>query len=290
MTQGDFETFYPFQAGIGNNAPNNFESSYRNGYYSESSYDDLDDSKDDQENTDGDEGEAGEVGGVEETQQLPCFRELVRAKKKELKAQFGKGRFRIGECGFIPFRENVTKYNPIARIGRTCLGGVRDIKGDGKGPFWDPNINCVEGNTQAYDNASQRFSQDLAAWKDCEKGWIPGWRREWRKFKKAGGLNEFKKQSVRCILGTPVSDQPIRTPDDIVPPPIVVPAPAPAPKVLKGLTREELLARFKARNQSNQRTPIEDDGKDKTKSYIMFGIVAVVLIVGGFYIYKTLKK
>ena len=284
MTQGDFETFYPFQAGVGQNAPNNFESSYRNGYYSESSYDDLDDSKDDQENTEP-EGEAGEVGGVEETQQLPCFRELVRAKKKELKAQFGKGRFRIGECGFIPFRENVTKYNPIARIGRTCLGGIRDIKGDGKPPFWDPNINCVEGNTQAYDNASARFSQDLAAWKECEKGWIPGWRREWRKFKKAGGLNEFKKQSVRCIGGTALSDEPIRTPDDIVPPPIVVP-----PKVLKGKTAADWLAERDARNKANQRTPIEDDGKDKTKSYIMFGIVAIVLIAGGIYIYKTLKK
>ena len=297
MTQGDFETFYPFQAGVGQNAPNNFESSYRNGYYSESSYDDLDDSKDDQENTEP-EGEAGEVGGVEETQQLPCFRELVRAKKKELKAQFGKGRFRIGECGLIPFRENVTKYSPIVRMGesRTCIGwGVSCSKkclGICCGPTTCNNWAVIPGNTQAYDNASARFSQDLAAWKECEKGWIPGWRREWRKFKKDGGLNEFKKQSVRCISGTAISDQPIRTPDEVVPPIVVpTPAPAPAPKVIKGLTREELLARINAaRNQANQRNAIEDDGKDKTKSYIMFGIVAVILIAGGFYIYKTLKK
>jgi len=287
MTQGDFETFYPFQAGIGKGAPNNFESSFQ-GYYGESSAtgDDLDDSNDDQENTDGDEGEAGEVGGVEETQQLPCFRELVRAKKRELKAQFGKGRFRIGECGIRPVRLG---YNPIVRIGesRTCIGwGVSCDKkclGICCGPTTCNNWAVIPGNTQAYDNATARFEADLNAWNSCEKGWIPGWRREWRKFKKAGGLNEFKKQSVRCILGTALSDEPIRAPDEVVPPPV-------PPKVLKGLTKEELLARFNARNQSYKRNAIEDDGKDKTKLYITIGIVAVILIVGGIYIYKTIKK
>lgn len=303
MTQGDFETFYPFQAGVGKNAPNNFESSFQ-GYYGESSAtgDDLDDSNDNQDDTDGDEGEAGEVGGIEETQQLPCFRELVRAKKKELKAQYGKGRFRIGECGVKPFRENVTKYNPIVRSGesRTCIGwGSAPCVNWTNLPFkgrlcigWGSapcnNWAVIPGNTQAYDNASERFSQDLAAWNSCEKGWIPGWRREWRRFKKDGGLNAFKQQSVSCILGTAISDQPIIPPDGLVP----APAPTPTPISPARMTAAQLLA-LRARNQAenqSQRMSIEDDGKDKTKSYIMFGIVAVILIAGGFYIYKTLKK
>jgi hypothetical protein len=293
MTQGDFETFYPFQAGVGKNAPNNFESSFQ-GYYGESSAtgDDLDDSNDNQDDTDGDEGEAGEVVGIEETQQLPCFRELVRAKKKELKAQFGKGRFRIGECGVKPFRENATKYSPIVRMGesRTCIGWsascAKKCFGICCGPTTCTNWAVIPGNTQAYDNASERFSQDLAAWNSCEKDWIPGWRREWRRFKKDGGLNAFKQQSVSCILGTAISDQPI-------PPDGLVPAPAPTPTILPAkMTAAQLLA-LRARNQAknqSQRMSIEDDGKDKTKSYIMFGIVAVILIAGGFYIYKTLKK
>ena len=283
MTQGDFETFYPFQAGVGQNAPNNFESSFQ-GYYGESSAtgDDLDDSNDDQDNTEP-EGEDAEVGGVQETEQLPCFRELVRAKKRELKAQFGKGYFRIGQCGVMPIRE---AYNPVIRMGesRTCIGWGfscdKKCLGLCCGSSTCVNWAVIPGNTQAYDNASQRFSQDLAAWNSCPKGWIPGWRREWRKFKKAGGLNEFKKRSVRCIGGMAISDEPIKSPDDIVPPPIVVP-----PKVLKGKTAADWLA-----ERDNQRTPIDENGKDKTKSYIMFGIVAVVLIVGGIYIYKTLKK
>ena len=193
MNIGDIETFYPMQAG-------GLESSSFFMEESRATGDDLDDSQDDQESVEFEETDATEAGGVSDAE-MPTFRQLVKAKKLELKAQYGKGRFRIGECGVKPFRENVTKYNPIVRIGesRTCISwGVSCDKkclGVCCGPTTCKNWAVIPGNTQAYDNASERFSQDLAAWNSCEKGWIPGWRKQWRIFKKSGGLAQLKMKS-----------------------------------------------------------------------------------------------
>lgn len=169
MNRGDIETFYPAEAG-------GLESSFCCAYTGEeSSFDDLDDSKDDQESIEY-EGEESQVGAMEPNKQLPCFRELVRTKKKELKDQYGRG-----------------KFQDTIKNEEKCLGGFVDIKGDGKGPIWNPNINCI---TVSYHHIA----------------WIPGWRKEWRKFKRDGGLNAMKEQSVRCIAGTPVGNTPIIEP------------------------------------------------------------------------------
>lgn len=169
MNRGDIETFYPMQVG-------GLESSYCCAYTGEeSSFDDLDDSRDNQDSIEY-EGEASDVGSMEETKQLPCFRELVRAKKKELKDKFGRG-----------------KFQDTIKNEEKCLGGFVDIKGDGKGPIWNPNINCT---TISYHHIA----------------WIPGWRREWRKFKRDGGLTAMKEQSVRCIAGAPLGNTPIIEP------------------------------------------------------------------------------
>lgn len=217
MKKDTLETLY--QAGIGSRNLRNFEYGYfmPTPFSFESSFEedpDLNDQNDDQENTEY-EGEESEAGSMEQTQQLPCFRQMVRAKKAELKAQYGKGHISIGECGVMPLRIMTPKYNPIVRIGeqKVCIGWGSpscDKKCLGVCCGSRPCVNwktLIEGNTAAYDNATARYEADKAAWDQCRaenKGiWVPGWRREWRKFKKAGGLNELKQQSTRCILGNP---------------------------------------------------------------------------------------
>ena len=253
MTLGDFETFYPFQAGIGKNAPNNFESNFK-GYSAESSAtgDPDDDSGDDQNNTDY-EGEAGEVGGIEE-KQLPCFRELVRAKKKELKNQYGKGFFRTTDghkevCTNVPFSK------------------------------WDPNINCnnIFGKRVCLGGLVGGTNRVCQTVDYPEIAWIPGWRREWRRFKKAGGLNPLKEQSVRCIFGAALSNDPIKEPSA---PPVV-------PPTIYDIVYDSV-NRKGTSGSAPAITKITNDNKINT--YLVIGIVVAVLIIGGIYIFKTLKK
>jgi hypothetical protein len=253
MKKDTLETLY--QAGIGSRNLRNFEYGYfmPTPFSFESSFEedpDLNDQNDDQENTEY-EGEESETGSMEQTQQLPCFRQMVRAKKAELKAQFGKGHISIGECGVMPFRENPLKYNPIVFVGKVyspfkdcglrpdlrpdlwnvpCLWDCSKDKNKDKdccvtnrnkenqrASAWSEWNSCRDNqgkllnpgleNEEAYKAATARYNADKAAWDQCRaenKGiWVPGWRREWRKFKKAGGLNELKQQSTRCILGNP---------------------------------------------------------------------------------------
>jgi hypothetical protein len=182
------------------------------GYLGESSFDDLDDSQDNQDNTDY-ENEEEEVSGVRDKCPFLEFRGYVRAKKQELKDQYGKGHISVFECGVMPFRLQTPKYNPIVRIGETgnCFGWSwscdKKCLGLCCGDKYCSNWVTTPGNTEAYDNATTRFNADKAAWVQCRaenKGiWVPGWRREWRKFKKAGGLNQLRDQCRGVVPEAP---------------------------------------------------------------------------------------
>src|ERR1700741_2932579 len=88
MNRSDIQTFYPItESGL--------NSLSKVPYNNESSFDDdasLDDSKDDQESTDFEESDLSDVGGINEAD-LPTYRQLVKSKKLELKAAYGKGHF-----------------------------------------------------------------------------------------------------------------------------------------------------------------------------------------------------
>jgi hypothetical protein len=200
MNRGDQQTFYPATPGLG------LESAFND---NESSFDEFDDQNDDQENTEY-ENEATEEP-VPDTY-LPCFREEVRAKKNELKAQYGKGHISIGECGIRPLDPDWRYPNIL------CLWDCGKEKNASKDC-------CTFNANQAEKRAGQR--DQIARWETCRaenKGiWVPGWRREWRKYKKAGGLKELKQRSTRCIAGYQTGNGPILTP----PPPIVHPGAAP---------------------------------------------------------------
>ncbi len=332
MTNGDLETFYPFQMGVGKGAPNNFESSY-----DEDSNPELNDEYDDQENTDY-ENEAVEEGGIEETKQLPCFRQLVREKKKQLKDTYGKGKLSVGECGIQPIRTE-PKYNPQVRIPKiyspfkdcglnpdlrpglfkepcVCTKGDCDCrlgtaccnrnrtKDDQKAQAWSEYTACrnEQGkllnpgteNEDAWARAQDRFNADNDAWRRCRdenKGiWTPGWRRQWRKFKKSGGLKLIKQESTRCLLGQALSNEPILTPSAPLVAPVVSPVVTPTPTKQSPFKMFKIIdGEVRTKGSSNKDTTNQAVATNKSKYIIIIAIV-IVVVVAAFVIYKIRKK
>lgn len=331
MTEGDYETFYPYLMGVGKGAPNNFESSF-----DDDNDPDLDDSNDDQENTGFEDEDL--IDGLNE-QQLPCYRELVREKKSELKQRFGKGKFReLGTCGLPPVKID-PKYNPQTRIATVyypsrdcginpdlrinllptiCIWDCSKSKNsdkdccvenrrrsDAKRDAWAEFSACreqngkvmIQGNEEAWAIARDRYNEDEKKYKDClktNKLWQPGWRKEWRKFKKSGGLKELKTKSVRCVLGAPVGNTPIKPPT-ITPIPkpiqnvIVKPTPKPSPKPSPKSTTKPSPKPIDNKVQDISKVVDTKSGMD-TMKYVIIGIIALVLIVSGILIYKEYKK
>jgi hypothetical protein len=268
MNRGDIETFYPMQAG-------GLESSSFLGFKKEESRatgDDIDDSKDDQESVEFEDSDAVDAGGVSDAD-MPTFRQLVRAKKTELKAQYGKGRF-----------DNKTAYK------RVCAGGFVDIKGDGKPPIWKSDINCTN---VPYPEIS----------------WIPGWRKQWRIFKRDGGLAQLKMKS-RGLL-TPQEQAALDN----------SPTPTPPPVNFNGYSCSQLISEFNIipgksfgtapvdaitawrskkctgpaikinKPDYVQRTSGEEDASGNTnKKMFIFGAIALVIIIAILLIIMVVKS
>jgi len=258
MNRGDIETFYPMQAG-------GLEEESR------ATGDDIDDSKDDQDSTEYENSDATDAGGVSDSD-MPSFKQLVKAKKLELKAQYGKGRL-----------DSKTAYK------RVCAGGFVDIKGDGKPPIWKSDINC---SNVPYPEIS----------------WIPGWRKQWRIFKRDGGLAQLKMKAQGLI--TPQEQAAL----DNAPPP------TPPPVNFNGYSCSKLISEFNiipgrsfgtapveaitawrskkctgpAKNNPNsvQRTSGEEDdasGSSNKKMFI-FGAIALVVIIAILIIIMVVKS
>ena len=229
MNRGDFQTFYPMQAGL-------IESGFCPMGSNESGYDPndpndpaLDDSKDNQDST------SYENEHTEEPvpdSYLPCFREEVQAKKKELKAQYGKGHISIGECGIEPLSPDID----VSLWDVPCFYNCNK----------HPGHKCCETNIKQAQKRANIW-EDRKRWQACHeknKGiWVPGWRKEWRKFKKAGGLKEIKQRSTRCILGAAIGGGGGQTPQ--TPPPTPPPTP-PAQKLvdLSGMTCQDMATQY----------------------------------------------
>lgn len=104
--------------------------------------------------------------------EMPKFRHLVRAKKLEMKAQYGKAHFQTSTgtkqvCVNVPYTK------------------------------WDPNINCVKIGKKTkclggFIGGTRRECKDI---KYPVITWVWGWRKKWREFKKQGGLAQLKRQS-----------------------------------------------------------------------------------------------
>lgn len=113
--------------------------------------------------------------------ELPKFRQLVRDKKLELKAQYGKAKISVFECGIKPLPPDIAHPNVI------CLWDCSKSKHTNKDC-------CAKNRQQAQKRAEQR--DKIAKWEKCRsenKGIIVwGWRKKWREFKKAGGLAQLR--------------------------------------------------------------------------------------------------
>ena len=133
------------------------------------------------------ENEETEVEGGVPQADLPRYRDLVRNKKLELKAQYGK-----------------------AHIERT----TREVCVNVPYTNWDSNINCkevcVKWNLRL--ECQERKNKCLGGFiggtrRECTNvphfSWVSGWRKQWREFKRNGGLAQLKLQSKGLLPSTP---------------------------------------------------------------------------------------
>jgi len=112
-----------------------------------------------------------------------------------------------------------TKSDCDCRLGSGCCNDNKN-KDSAKASAWAEFSACRDEsgkvlnpgteNEDAYDRATGRWNDAMAVWNKCRqenKGiWVPGWRRKWREFKKAGGLNELRDQCRGVVPPTIVHD------------------------------------------------------------------------------------
>lgn len=176
------------------------------------------------------ESEESEIGDSSDTD-LPKFRDLVRAKKEELKSQYGKAHI---ENHSVMERECKNVQVPkIRMVDKEICVNVPFTK-------WDSNINCssicVKWNwkTECTEHQTKCLGGFIGGTnRECKNVptpegyteleevcinvpkirlvWVSGWRKKWREFKRDGGLAQLKLQSKG--LYTPPSSE-----DNYIPP------------------------------------------------------------------------
>lgn len=275
MNIGDIETFYPMQIG-------GLESSFCcafTGKKDESRLtgdDNIDDSKDDQESVEYEDSDAVDAGGVSDAD-MPTFRQLVRAKKTELKAQYGKGHF-----------ENKTAYKKV------CIGGFNGTHQQCKSvpypcptakeplkkcykqvcinvPTWDPNVNC---NDVPYPEVT----------------WIPGWRKQWRIFKRDGGLAQLKMKSQGLLTPQEQAEQTAQEQaiQQQINQQLAAQQSAAQQKALAD-QRAKMLAQIQQRKDSASSKLAADEKAAKLKKMFTFGVIALVIVIAILLIIMVLK-
>ena len=320
MTRGDYQTFYPYAMGIGAGYPGNFESSFDEDENDPS----LDDRNDNQESTEF-ENEHTQVPEVAQPEEQPqpgkCgfwdFRNKVKQKKAELKAQYGKGHFELANltaCGIKPLDPSIdpTLFNV------PCTWDCSKSRNSDK---WC----CKENVIKARKRAERR--DEIARWFACRNQngpWKRGWRYQWRKFVKNGGLKQLAQQCKAEMQGsTPIPTSPIQTglveagtislPADIssmtcqqiankfgiIPGKKWGTAPdeVRAEWARRGCTKESIETGIDPVRQivsdmpdaSQRALPADTEKKsDNTKMFLVVGVVLVVAIAG-YFLMKTLK-
>lgn len=138
----------------------------------------------------------GEDAMVEEEfvdEELPKFRQLVRAKKMELKAQYGKA--------------HVGTKPKVIQVPATCY---KTVSVPYPCPtFREPLKTCYKNSNVPYPCTKDQTIQVPT--------WVWGWRKKWREFKQSGGLAKLKMVSkgmadISTVLGS--SNLPPQIPSD----------------------------------------------------------------------------
>lgn len=265
MNIGDIETFYPMQAGglESSSFCCGFTGKEESGLTGDDS---VDDSQDDQESVEFEDTDATEAGGVSDAD-MPTYRQLVRAKKLELKAQYGKGHLDtktaykkvcVGgfngthqECKSVPYPCPTIK-KPFKKCYKQVCINV---------PTWDPNVNC---NDVPYPEVT----------------WIPGWRKQWRIFKRDGGLAQLKMKSQGLLTPQEQAEQTAQEQ--------AIQQPAEQQKALAD-QRAKILAQIQQRKDSAASKLAADEKAAKLKKMFTFGVIALVIVIAILLIIMVLK-
>ena len=241
------------------------------------------------------ESEETEVGGVEQSD-LPRFRDLVKGKKLELKAQYGKGRFdnqskTERQCKTIQVPQGYSERVCKNVFGKQVCANVPKIRMVGQEVCVNvPSIKVV---------------------------WIAGWRRRWNEFKRAGGLAQLKMQAkgLAPIVETPIVTE---TPTPPTPTPTPTPVNQRAKFLLRGTSRSlkndiepkavVIDSEVKKTNSTNDESSKESEKKSESKEaeskdsvetsdkilgmpkMVAIGVGIAILAIGGFVVYKKFTK
>lgn len=158
-----------------------------------------------------DEGEEGQVSGGVPFQDLIRFRQLVRAKKSELKAQYGKA--------YIDNRSTTERECKTIQVPKTRMVD-KEVCINVPYTRWDANINCTKvfgkevcaGGFIGGTNRECRNVPTPQVYTEAEEVcvnvpklrlvWVSGWRKKWREFKRNGGLEQLKLQAKGLDVST----------------------------------------------------------------------------------------
>jgi hypothetical protein len=164
------------------------------------------------------EGEESQVSGGVPFQDLITFRRLVREKKSQLKAQYGKA--------YIDNRSTTERECKTIQVPKTRMVDKRQCINV---PYtnWNPNINCTKilgqevcaggfiGGTREECTTIKVPEVYTEAEQVCVNVpklrlvWVSGWRKQWREFKRNGGLEQLKLQAKGLIPTTIETQTPI---------------------------------------------------------------------------------
>lgn len=229
----------------------------------------------DEENT---EYEGEDYEGVEEPD-LPRYKDLVRNKKLELKAQYGKAHFTSErKCQTIRVPQAYTERECKTIFGKQVCINI-------------PKVRMVD--------------QEVCA--QVPK-FVWGWRKKWREFKQQGGLSQLKMQSkglapiISPITLPPVTNYPTTTSglnNPVVGTPNVIPAKTVSTRVFDKTKTKQSLQGNIIKGKSSASTSESDLGETSTSKKDKFlGMpknigIGVTVVVGSIMIfgaYKLLKK
>ena len=231
--------------------------------------------------------------------ELPKFRELVRNKKLELKAQYGKAKISVFECGIKPLNPDLAHPNV------PCIWDCSKSKHTNKDC-------CAKNRQQEQKRADQRTK--IANWERCRsenKGMIVwGWRKRWRDFKRTGGLAQLRMQAKGL---TPIPTVVSSTPSIVTPPSTIIPNTSSANVInkplviktpIKKLVKSERLDKFgkgkkgdeeaasSAKENSTETDSLENKflGMPKKVGIAVAIVGGLALAFGGYKLYVKLKK
>jgi hypothetical protein len=235
------------------------------------------------------ENEESELGEDIPDAEMPKFRQLVKNKKLELKAQYGKAKISVFECGIKPLPPDIAHPNVI------CLWDCSKSKNYSKDC-------CAKNRQQAQKRAEQR--DKIAAWERCRtenKGIIVwGWRKRWRDFKRAGGLAQLRMQSKGLA---PIPTTTTSTPSIVTPPSTIIPnnSTSSTPKKLnlseskggKTLASSKLKESNVDLSKLKSAIKTDDSSDDKILGMpkgLAIALGVTIVVVGGFFAYKKFGK